>query len=373
MLHENKIKEAAARNASLLRTLHETRSALADLAEHNRYVKDLERQAADFGEQLKQLGDKRMRELKEHKSYRDSVVRRLAYKAARKKEKFEAKAAKEAREYFDALEDEEQAHVMKTNLDAMLEEAKTAQCELEAKAAVHTEAQKDLDRLYDYVFQDPIPGFPEVEERAREMQTAAKSYHHAQSRAEAEWQAVQCLRQAHQHLNAALIAMDTALRRSSQDMYGGGTYIDIMERNALCQANEDLLQARKLVTLARRGSPYIRELPPVAIAQGNLLGDVLFDNIFSDMGFHGKIKQSAFEVQNCARDVSVDLQTVTLRHVEICREAEIKSAAMRKAKASLQKSREAVFSTLKGQYGTVCVADEPAPPTISAPKQRAVA
>lgn len=98
---EAKIKEAAARNASLLRTLHETHSALADLAEQKRYVDDLERQAVEFNEQLKQLGDKRMRELKEHQSYRDSVVRRLAYKAARKKEKFEAKAAKEAREYFE--------------------------------------------------------------------------------------------------------------------------------------------------------------------------------------------------------------------------------------------------------------------------------
>lgn len=116
---------------------------------------------------------------------------------------------------------------MKTNLDAMLEEARTARVALEAKAAVHTEAQMELDRLYDYVFQDPVPGFPEVEARQREMQAATNAYHHAQSRAEAEWQAVQCLRQAHQGLNAALMAMDTALRRSRQDMYGGGTYIDV--------------------------------------------------------------------------------------------------------------------------------------------------
>lgn len=126
-----------------------------------------------------------------------------------------------------ALEDEEQAHVMKTNLDAMLEEARTARRELEAKAAMHKEAQNDLDRLYDYVFNDPIPGFPEVQAQEREVQAATKSYHHAQSRAEAEWQAVQWLKQALQRLDAALIAMDIALRRSRQDMYGGGTYIDV--------------------------------------------------------------------------------------------------------------------------------------------------
>lgn len=101
MLLQIKIKESAARNASLLRILCETRSAVADLQQQNRYIDDLERQAAEFNQQLKKLGDKRMRELKDHKSYRDSVVRRLAYKAARKKDKFEAKAAKEAKEYFE--------------------------------------------------------------------------------------------------------------------------------------------------------------------------------------------------------------------------------------------------------------------------------
>lgn len=128
-----------------------------------------------------------------------------------------------------ALEDEEQAQVMKTNIDAMLEEAKAAQRGLLAKATVHKEAQRELDQLYDFVFQDSMPGFPEVDAREREARAATESYRYAQSRAEAEWQAVQCLRQAHQRLNAALMAMDTALRRSRQDMYGGGTYIDVSD------------------------------------------------------------------------------------------------------------------------------------------------
>lgn len=262
---ETKIKESAARNASLLHTLRTTDSAVPGLQEQDRYIEELERQAAVFNDRLKQLGHKRKRELKEHESYRDSVVRRLAYKAARKKEKFEARAAKEAREYFEwvlpplfffffpfatafwftsqtsspiptpqnfltlcsALEDEEQAHVMKTNVDAMLEEARTAQRELEGKVAVHTEAQKELDQLYEFVFQGPMPDFPEADARERELLAAEQSYHHAQSKAEAEWRTVQYLRQAEQQLNAALMTMDTALCRSRQDMYGGGMYVDV--------------------------------------------------------------------------------------------------------------------------------------------------
>lgn len=156
-------------------------------------------------------------------------------------------------------------------------------------------------------------------------------------------------------------------------MTAGSNTFQIMERNALCQADEDILQARKLVALAQKGSPQIRDLPPVAIAQGNLLGDVLFDNIFSDMQFHGKIKQSAIEVQNCAQGLSVELQNVTHRHMEISREAEVKSAAMRKARARLQKSREAVFAIILGQDGMASLTGDVAPPPGPPPMHSAAA
>lgn len=146
-----------------------------------------------------------------------------------------------------------------------------------------------------------------------------------------------------------------------------------MERNALCQANEDLLEARKLVSLARRGSPQIRELPPVAIAQGNLLGDVLFDNIFSDMQFHGKIKQSAMEVQTCAQGLEVELQTITLRHKEMTRQVEMQSAAMKKARARLQTAREVAFANLESQYGRASMHADVVPPPGPPPKRSAVA
>lgn len=146
-----------------------------------------------------------------------------------------------------------------------------------------------------------------------------------------------------------------------------------MERNALCQANDDILQARKLVALARTGSPHVRDLPPVAIAHGNLLGDVCFDNIFSDMQFHGKIKQSAFEVQTCAEVLDIDLQAATHRHMEISCDTNLKSAVLREARARLQTAREAVFDKLGGQYGTSPLVGNLGPLTGRLPTHSAVA
>lgn len=362
---QDKIQDAAARNASLQHTLHETDSAIPDLESQQRYVADLERQVADAAGRLEQLGGRRERERKEHESYRDSVMKRFAYKVGGRKEKFEARAAKEEREYFDVLQEEHQAGVTKKNLDDMLEDARRIRGELEGSVAVHERAQKELNGLYESIFNGPSPGFPEEDERERDLQMVVVAYHEARSRAEAEAQAVSLLSKAQGNLKAALQSMEEALRASRRDVMGGGTFHDMMERNALSRADSFTQQARSMVSLAQQSSPFVRTLPPVSIAQGSMLGDVFFDNIYSDMAFHDKIHQSNLEMHRCTQALSVDLDSAKQRHMEMTRDAELKGAAMRKARMKLQKTREVAFERIAGPAGLSSVADIP-PPSYTA-------
>jgi len=73
----------------------------------------------------------------------------------------------------------------------------------------------------------------------------------------------------------------------------------MMERNALVNAQSNASQVEILVNQAIRASPPPRGVQPLGridIARGSLLSDVFFDNIFSDIAFHNKIKQSAAQV-----------------------------------------------------------------------------
>lgn len=343
---EGKIQGQSARNAELQRILQETDSAVPDLEAQKRYVSDTERQVADAASKLKQLDNKRKKELKEHESYRDSVMKRFAFKLTGKTEKFQAKAAKEEREYFDVLQEEHQANTMKQNLDAMLEEARRVQRVLEGKAETHAQAQKDLDNLYELIFNGPSPGFPDEDKKEREMKAAAQAYQEARSRAENEGQAINILSQAQQRLNGALMSMEDALHASRRDMFGGGTFTDMMERSALQQAESQVQQAKMLVRQARRCSPAVRNLPPVRIDQGSLFADVFFDNIFTDMAFHEKIQQSNLEVQRCADALNWDLGAAKHRHMDLSRGTDQKGAAMRQARFNLQKAREAAFERI---------------------------
>lgn len=368
---ESRIRETSARNTELLRIIHETESAVPAFNAQERYVADLEKQAAEAGRKLEQLESKRRQELKEHESYRDSVMKRFAYKVSGKTDKFDAKAAKEEREYFDVLQEEHQANEMKNNIASMLSDAKRVRDELEGKAATHVKSKKDLDSLYESIFTGPSPGFPEEDKRERKKDAAVEAYQRARSQAETEGQAVTILTKAQKLLNGALMCMEEALQASRMDMFGGGTFTDMIERSALSRAEYQIQHAQMMVRQARQCSPLIRELLPVRIASGSLIGDVFFDNIFTDMAFHDKIKQSNLEVQQCARALKADLIAAKQRHADISREADQKGMELKQARMRLQKVRELAFERINGHTGrleTSSMMDDASPPEGPPPR-----
>jgi CTP-dependent riboflavin kinase len=73
---------------------------------------------------------------------------------------------------------------------------------------------------------------------------------------------------------------------------GGGTFADMMERDALSQASVGISEALRHVDEARRQQPAITHLREIHVDMGHLVSDVMFDNIFSDMAQHDRIKAS---------------------------------------------------------------------------------
>lgn len=186
MSMESKIQAAASHNVALLGVLSEINSAPPALQQHNRYINDLEIEAKNMDSQIRTLEMNRDKEFKEHDRYRESVMKRFAYKIGRKTEKFEAKASKEEREYLDALHEEHKTKEMRKDLVQRLNEAIAARSNLQSVAARHAQAQADLDVLYDSIFEGPTPNFPEEDERERAAHVSLQRYEELRSRAEAE-------------------------------------------------------------------------------------------------------------------------------------------------------------------------------------------
>lgn len=343
---ESKIRDAAARNRELLDVLAQTDHALPALEQQQRYIADLQNELANLQKRLKELDGARRKELKEHESYRDSVMRRFAFKVSGKKEKFEQRAAKEEREYFDVLHQQHQATETQKSVEAMLAEARRVEQGMKQEVARHNQAQRDLDSLYDSIFKGPTPGFPEEDAREKELTETLQQYHDARSKAESEGKAVKILRDAQTSMRNASMAMQAALSYSTRDMWGGGTFTDMLERNSLSQAEQRVVYARMLVDQARRFSPGVAQLPRASIAQGSLMSDVFFDSIFTDMMFHQQIEQSAAEVQRCAMVLDRELQAAANRQRELSTGMESKVRRLEERRAALQNIREGLFDRL---------------------------
>lgn len=86
--------------------------------------------------------------------------------------KFDAKAMKEEREYFDLLNTQSKAEKRRLLLQQDYDEALMAQEPLEAEAKEHAETHARIDKLYERLFAGPTPGFPREDEREHRFYAA---------------------------------------------------------------------------------------------------------------------------------------------------------------------------------------------------------
>jgi hypothetical protein len=342
------IQQAAAKNKELLRVLAETDHAIPDLVQQKRFIADLEAQAAQSNKRIKDLDKKRAKELKDHEKYRDSVMRRFAYKATGKREKYESKAQKEEAEYFDVLQEELREKELNANIVAQLQDAYKARQGLEAQAEKHASMQRELDSLYNAIFAGSTPEFPEEDAKEQAENAALQQYHDCRTKTEAETQALRFLNDAQQRMSRSLAAVEEALRHSRVDMFGGGTLTDMMERNALSRAEIEVQEARMRILQAQRASPFVGDIPPVEINQGHLMRDVFFDNVFTDMAFHDEIKKSKWQIERAFGVLNQMATAAKGRHTTLQMELRGREAALQEARVALQKAREQAFEKVAG-------------------------
>jgi chaperonin cofactor prefoldin len=346
---EEQVLSAAARNSELLSTLARTDYAPPSLQQQVSYIRELEAEVSRNNATVSKLTASREKEAKDHSKYCDSVMKRFAYKATAQKEKFSSKADKEEREYFEALRAEHHGREEGAQLSQQLAEAKQRKAELEAVAAEHKRAQNDLDNLYNSIFAGQTPSFPDEDQQEAVVRNASDEYRRLEGIIRAEDQARQLLGDAEQGMRKVTKHINEALGASQMDMFGGGGFADYIERSSLGRAEVAVRQVYRTMEQAQRTSPHVHPLPPIQIKQGNLVGDVLFDNIFTDMAFHEKIKASAEEVKRAAAHLRENQVWMDERLQNLRKEMPSASKRLEEARMVLQRVREGIFERLATQ------------------------
>ncbi|EPQ26391.1 uncharacterized protein PFL1_06039 [Pseudozyma flocculosa PF-1] len=339
------LRAASARNTALLATLAATDHAEPALVELERHIEDLTDSLACQTKLLGDLEAKRKAEHREHVEYRDSIVRRFAYKVARKQERFEEKASKEEQDYLHAIQAERSATEEKEALQRLLDEARQRREHLHSETRQHDDAQRELDALYHGIFRGATPGFPDEDVQERKTDTALAAYQETRRRYELDNQVHGLLLGALQRMQESGKYMADARQSSRMDMFGGGSMADMLERSSLHSAEKASIEAQLLLVQARMLDPaHVPEVPRPQIAQGSVMSDVLFDNIFTDMDFHDKIKRSQTEVETCAAAIKALMEDATQRRFFAQTEAQQAEATLQSARSELQKVRQDIFA-----------------------------
>lgn len=166
------ILDSASENSTLLIKLSSTSSAPSILAAHTTRVTHLKDELTSHTTVLEKLREDVDTKYKRHRKFRDSKTRRFVYRATNMLAKFDAKAMKGEREYFEVLGAQSKAEKRRKELQEAYDELLKAQEPLEAAAKVHGETHEKIDELYEKLFAGPTPGFPREDEREHRFYAA---------------------------------------------------------------------------------------------------------------------------------------------------------------------------------------------------------
>ena len=370
----NKIQQAAHQNEQLLRGLEETDAAPSQLKQQNAYIADLDSQINNTRKRVNDLKKKTASELKDHEKYRDSTFRRFAHKASGKKEKFAEKAAKEEKEYFDAIQEQKSAEDELAYVKQLRDEAEIRKNEITSQSNRHDTLQAELDALYNSIFAGHTPEFPDEDRKEEACNAASAQVQNLNQRLERERHILFLLGQTVVKLSAAREYLDGAYGMSQYDMFGGGTMASMQKRNYLERAESAIQQVRMLQQQVKQVAPEIPGLGQLNIAMGSIWSDVVFDNIFTDMQMHDQVKQSIVQVDRAGNKCSDIIRQREAQEKSLQREVDQAKAKLQHSRLELQQAREEAFRRVLGgaqanaaMGGFMSSGDEAPPPEYTAP------
>lgn len=345
------LNRAASKNSELLGILQETNYAPPAYTQNESYIADLKNQIAKTESDLKKYHVHTEIERKDHLRYKDSIVKRYAYKlgGSRGKESFASKSEKEEREFLEAWQREKEAQDALEELQTALANATSQHGKLEKDKQRCEQAQSELDRLYSSIFSGPTPQVPGEDQIEQEVQQARAHFDECQKQFNNDKQAFDALMSAGMPMKYALSNMDDARGHSQMDMLGGGTFMDMMERDSLHKGQNQLTNALRHYDAAMRAQPAIQPLNEVNIDHGHLMSDVLFDNIFSDMAQHDRIKSAQAQMEKAGEQLKEESAKQDRRTQEAKGRLDEAGGVLEEARKRLQGVRSEAFEQYAGK------------------------
>lgn len=207
--------------------------------------------------------------------------------------------------------------------------------------------------MYNSIFSGSSPDFPIEDTKEHLLSCAKDSFDAAQLQSSTESNVLSILQNALILMNQCIATLDDALQSSSLDTWGigGGGSADMTERSSLAQTQYLSSRVEILISQARGIQPAVQTLGPMNVAQGNLMSDVIFDNILSDLNFHDAIEKSKRQVEAAHARLKQEMEHSSERPHNFRLEVKELKEFLEMRRKELQDGRARVFERVVANGG----------------------
>jgi len=190
---------------------------------------------------------------------------------------------------FEKCEEEQQ------RLVAVQEQIKSTQnhlhqCEIAYEEYVKT--KRALDELFERFFAGVTPSYPDEDTMEENLKREKECLITLQNNHRNLTHIFQLLQKAHRTVIIARRALNDALGMNNIDLFSNSGFVDILVSSDLAKARNAANQAQQFINEASRLYPHMAHVGDLHIEQDNLIFNMLFDNIWTDLNMRKKIREA---------------------------------------------------------------------------------
>ncbi|CAF3953656.1 unnamed protein product [Rotaria sp. Silwood1] len=286
---EQQIQNESERFQALFNHLSDTQWSEAALPEVKLDLGALQMQARQTKDKINKFNATVDKEYKRLADIKGHGVRHVWYRVRGKLEqRLDEQEKTWLREFEKCKEEEQRLTVLQEQINSAQQHLH--QCESAYEDYVKT--KKELGELLEHYFFGVTPSYPDEDAMEQKLQMEKEHLIILQNQHRILTNTFELLQKANRALKVSLEALEDALNMNTFDLFSDSSFADMAVSSYLAKARNASAQAQQFVNEARRLYPSMPHIGDLHIKQDNLVFNVIFDNIFTDMSMRKKIREA---------------------------------------------------------------------------------
>jgi hypothetical protein len=189
----------------------------------------------------------------------------------------------------------------------------------------YTKTKRVLDILMEHFFSGATPSYPDEDRMEQNLKKEQERLIVLQNDHYVLTHLFYLLQKAQQAVIISRQALDEALNMNTFDLFSHSSFADMAVSSHLAQARDASAQAQQLINEAKRMYPNMPQIGDLYIRQDNLVFNIMFDNIWTDMNMRQMIREASDRISR-ADAILVNILLGIKEQLEKCEAARDKTS-----------------------------------------------